>query len=41
MKQMLVIQNALRVAPVMHGVIKDLALGQMRSVATYLETLGP
>lgn len=40
-KQMLVIQNALRVAPVMHGVIKDLSLTQMRAVATYLETLGP
>jgi cytochrome c553 len=40
-KQMLVIQNALRVAPVMHGVIKDLSLAQMLSVATYLETLGP
>jgi len=40
-KQMLVIQNALRVAPVMHGVIKDLPQAQMRAVATYLESLGP
>ena len=40
-KQMLVIQNALRVAPVMHGVIKDLSLAQMLEVANYLETLGP
>jgi cytochrome c553 len=40
-KQMLVIQNALRVAPVMHGVIKDLRLEQVRAVATYLETLNP
>jgi len=40
-KQMLVIQSALRAAPVMHGVIKDLAHEQMRDVATYLESLGP
>lgn len=40
-KQMLVIQSALRSAPVMHGVIKDLSSGQMRAVAAYLESLGP
>jgi cytochrome c553 len=39
-KQMLVIQNALRAAPVMHGVIKDLTQVQMREVALYLESLG-
>jgi len=39
-KQMLVIQSALRAAPVMHGVIKDLPQVQMRAVATYLESLG-
>jgi cytochrome c553 len=39
-KQMLVIQSALRAAPVMHGVIKDLAQDQMRAVAIYLESLG-
>lgn len=40
-KQMLVIQSALRAAPVMHGVIKDLPQEQMRAVATYLESIGP
>jgi cytochrome c553 len=40
-KQMLVIQSALRQAPVMHGVIKDLNREQMLDVATYLESLGP
>src|SRR5450755_193501 len=39
-KQMLVIQSAWRAAPVMHGVIKDLAQEQMRAVATYLESVG-
>jgi cytochrome c553 len=39
-KQMLVIQSALRAAPVMHGVIKDLPQDQMRAVAIYLESLG-
>ena len=39
-KQMLVIQSALRAAPVMHGVIKDLRQAQMRDIATYLESLG-
>ena len=41
LKQMLVIQSALRQAPVMHGVIKDLTRAQMLEVATYLESLGP
>lgn len=38
-KQMLVIQNALRVAPVMHGVIQNLSHEQMRAVAAYLQSL--
>ena len=40
-KQALVIQSALRAAPVMHEVIKDLSQDQMRAVATYLESLSP
>lgn len=40
-KQMLVIQNALRAAPVMHGVIQNLSPDQMRAVAAYLQSLGP
>lgn len=40
-KQMLVIQSVLRLAPVMHGVIKDLTRDQMEAVATYLESVGP
>jgi len=40
-KQVLVIQSALRAAPVMHDVIKDLSRDQMRAVATYLESLSP
>jgi len=40
-KQILVIQNALRAAPVMHGVIKDLTRDQMLQVAAYLESIGP
>jgi cytochrome c553 len=39
LKQLLVIQNALRSAPVMHGVVKDLTKGQMQAVATYLESI--
>jgi cytochrome c553 len=39
-KQMLVIQSALRAVPIMHGVIKDPPQDQMRAVATYLESLG-
>ena len=40
-KQMLVIQGVLRLAPVMHGVIKDLSRDQMEAVAAYLESVGP
>jgi cytochrome c553 len=40
-KQALAIQRALRAAPVMHEVIKDLSQDQMRAVATYLESLSP
>lgn len=40
-KQMLVIRDALRSAPVMHGVMKDLSNEQMQAVAAYLESLGP
>jgi cytochrome c553 len=38
-KQMLVIQNALRSAPVMHGIVKDLTPQQMQQVAAYLASL--
>jgi cytochrome c553 len=38
-KQLLVIQNVLRTAPVMHGVIKDLTKDQMQAVVTYLESI--
>jgi cytochrome c553 len=40
-KQILLIQNALRVAPVMHGLIKDMSRDEMLAVATYLTSLGP
>ena len=39
LKQLLVIQNVLRIAPVMHGVIKDLTKDQMQSVVAYLESI--
>lgn len=39
-KQILLIQNALRVAPVMHGLIKDMNRDEMQAVATYLASLG-
>ena len=39
LKQMLVIQNVLRTAPVMHGVVKDLSRQQMEAVAAYLASL--
>jgi hypothetical protein len=39
-KQILLIQNALRVAPVMHGLIKDMNRDEMLAVATYLALLG-
>ena len=38
-KQLLVIQNVLRTAPVMHGVIKDLTKDQMQAVVAYLESI--
>jgi cytochrome c553 len=41
LKQMLVIQSVLRLAPVMHGVIKDLTREQMQALAQYLESIGP
>ena len=41
LKQLLVIQNALRNAPVMHGIIEQLKRNQMRDVADYLASLGP
>jgi cytochrome c553 len=40
-RQALAIQRALRAAPVMHDVIKDLSQDQIRAVATYLESLSP
>jgi cytochrome c553 len=39
LKQLLVIQSALRTAPVMHGVIKDLTKDQMQAVVAYLESI--
>jgi cytochrome c553 len=39
LRQLLVIQSALRTAPVMHGVIKDLNRDQMQAVAAYLESI--
>ncbi len=39
LKQLLVIQNALRTSPVMHGVIKDLTKDQILAVVAYLESL--
>lgn len=39
LKQLLAIQNALRAAPVMHGVVKDLSRPQMEALATYLESI--
>jgi cytochrome c553 len=39
LKQLLVIQNVLRTAPVMHGVIKDLTRDQMQAVVAYLESI--
>ena len=39
LKQLLVIQNALRSAPVMHGVVKDLNKEQMLAVVAYLESI--
>jgi len=39
LKQLLVIQNALRNAPVMHGVVKELTREQIQAVAVYLESI--
>jgi cytochrome c553 len=39
LKQLLVIQSALRVAPVMHGVVKELNKQQMEAVVSYLESI--
>jgi cytochrome c553 len=39
LKQLLAIQNVLRTAPVMHGVIKDLNRDQMEEVVAYLESI--
>jgi hypothetical protein len=36
---LLVIQNVLRNAPVMHGVVKDLSKDQMLAVVVYLESI--
>jgi len=41
LKQLLVIQNVLRLAPVMHGVIQNLSREQMRDLSEYLESIGP
>lgn len=37
-KQLTVIQNALRAAPVMHGIVKELSKNEMQEVAAYLES---
>jgi cytochrome c553 len=39
LKQLLVIQGVLRIAPVMHGVVKDLSRQQMEAVVAYLESI--
>jgi cytochrome c553 len=39
LKQLLVIQNALRTAPVMHGIVKQLDRDQMQAVVAYLESI--
>jgi cytochrome c553 len=39
LKQILVIQNALRNAPVMHGIVKDLSKDQIQAVVLYLESI--
>jgi cytochrome c553 len=39
LKQLLVIQSALRTAPVMHGIIKNLSRDEMQAVVTYLESI--
>jgi cytochrome c553 len=39
LKQLIVIQSALRNAPVMHGVVKQLTRDQMLAVAAYLQSI--
>jgi cytochrome c553 len=39
LKQLLVIQNALRSAPVMHGIVQELNKDQMQAVVAYLESI--
>jgi cytochrome c553 len=39
LKQLLVIQSALRTAPVMHGVVKELTRDQMQALVAYLESI--
>jgi hypothetical protein len=39
LKQLLVIQSALRNAPVMHGVVKDLTREQIQAVVACLESI--
>lgn len=39
LKQILLIQNALRVAPVMHGLIKNMTRDEMLAVTTYLASI--
>jgi len=39
LKQLLVIQNALRSAPVMHGIVQELNRDQMQAVVVYLESI--
>ncbi len=39
LKQLLVIQNALRSAPVMHGIVQQLNKDQMQAVVAYLESI--
>lgn len=40
LKQILLIKNAQRVAPVMHGLIQDLTRDEMLAVTTYLASTG-
>jgi len=37
-KQLTVIQNALRAAPVMHGIVKELSQDEMQAVAAFLQS---
>jgi cytochrome c553 len=39
LKQLLVIQNALRSVPAMHGIVQSLKPDEMKAVATYVESL--